>query len=108
MLGEEAELVHQEYVNNIGSTTLVRYNQELGNKSFADTKATYAGQSGLQLSQNCLLDQEIWDADAIRRRQDYVIDLIIGHILDIPSCLSRASNWGRLTVVPPNLTPGRH
>lgn len=96
MLGEEPESVHQEYVNNVGNITLIRHNQELGNKSFGEKKVTYAGQSGLQVTQNRVLDREIWNAEAIRRRQDYVIDLIVEHILDIPSRFKHASNWSQI------------
>lgn len=95
MLGEDPESVHQEYVNNIGNITLIRHNQELGNKAFKEKKETYAGQSGLQVTQNRVLDREVWDADAIRRRQDYVIDLITEHILEIPARFKRASNWSQ-------------
>lgn len=96
MLGEDHESVHQEYVNNVGNITLIRHNQELGNKSFEDKKNTYAGQSGLQIAQNRVLDREVWDAAAIKRRQDYVIDLIIDEILEIPSRFRHASNWSQI------------
>lgn len=33
-LGPDYEAVHQEYVNTIGNLTLIRHNQELGNKPF--------------------------------------------------------------------------
>ncbi|TFC01625.1 DUF262 domain-containing protein [Cryobacterium adonitolivorans] len=95
MLGEDPEAVHQEYVNNVGNITLIRHNQELGNKSFGDKKETYAGQSGLQVTQNRILDRDVWDAEAIRRRQDYIIDLITVHILEIPKRFRRASNWNQ-------------
>lgn len=96
MLGENADEVHQELVNNVGNITLIRHNQELGNKPFSDKKTTYAGQSGLQVTQNCVLDRENWDGEAIRRRQDYIIDLIVEHILQIPAPFKRASNWSQI------------
>lgn len=34
-LGPDYEAVHQEYVNTIGNLTLIRHNQELGNKPFS-------------------------------------------------------------------------
>jgi Protein of unknown function DUF262/Protein of unknown function (DUF1524) len=95
MLGEDSEAVHQELVNNIGNITLIRHNQELGNKSFGDKKETYSGQSGLQVTQNRVLDREIWDAESIRKRQDYLIELITQKILDIPASFKRASNWNQ-------------
>lgn len=95
MLGEDFEAVHQELVNNIGNITLIRHNQELGNKSFDDKKEIYSGQSGLQVTQNRVLDREAWNAESIRRRQDYLIDLITQKILDIPASFKRASNWNQ-------------
>lgn len=93
MLGEDYESIHQEFVNNIGNITLIRHNQELGNKAFADKKLTYSGQSGLQITQNRVLDRDNWDVEAIRRRQEYVIDLIIQNILHVPENFKHASNW---------------
>lgn len=95
MLGDEADSVHQEFVNNVGNITLIRHNQELGNKSFGDKKVTYAGSSGLQVTQNKVLDQDNWDADSIRRRQDYIVNLIIEHILEVPAELKHSSNWNQ-------------
>lgn len=95
MLGEDSESVHQEFVNNIGNITLIRHNQELGNKSFSEKKETYSGQSGLQITQNRVLDREIWDAESIKRRQDYLIELITQEILSIPASFKRASNWNQ-------------
>ncbi|GAA3665247.1 DUF262 and DUF1524 domain-containing protein [Arthrobacter ginkgonis] len=95
MLGEDSESVHQEFVNNIGNITLIRHNQELGNKSFSDKKETYSGQSGLQVTQNRILDREIWDAESIRRRQDYLIELITQKILGVPASFKHASNWNQ-------------
>ncbi len=95
MLGVDFEAVHQELVNNIGNITLIRHNQELGNKPFGDKKETYSGQSGLQVTQNRVLDREIWDDESIRRRQDYLINLITQKILAIPPSFKRASNWNQ-------------
>lgn len=94
-LGEDAENVHQEYVNNVGNITLIRHNQELGNKGFAEKRQTYSGQSGLQITQNRVLDREVWDASSIQRRQDYLIHLFTQQILEIPGRFKRASNWSQ-------------
>lgn len=98
MLGADFETVHQELVNNIGNITLIRHNQELGNKPFADKKETYSGQSGLQVTQNRVIDMESWDAASIKRRQDYLIDLITQEILEIPAKFKRVSNWNQSEV----------
>ena len=37
-LGDDYESVHQELINTIGNLTLIRHNQELGNKPFSYKK----------------------------------------------------------------------
>lgn len=95
MLGDDSESVHQEYVNNVGNITLIRHNQELGNKSFGEKKATYSGQSGLQVTQNRVIDRDTWDVEAIRIRRDYLINLITQSLLEVPTSFKRASNWNQ-------------
>lgn len=94
-LGPEAEFVHQELVNNVGNLTLIRHNQELGNKEFAVKQEIYAGQSGLQISQNRILDRKVWDEKSIRRRQDYLIDIFVEQILVVSSKFKKGSNWSQ-------------
>jgi hypothetical protein len=92
-LGDSAIDDHQELVHNVGNLTLIRHNQELGNKPFADKKEVYKSNSGLQVTQNMILDREKWDADAIRRRAEYIIQILIDKVLSIPSQLAHSSNW---------------
>ena len=92
-LGDSAEEVHQELVNNIGNITLIRHNQELGNKPFSEKKVVYSGQSGLQVTQNHVLECDVWDAGAIESRQRYLVELLIADVLGIPKSFSHASNW---------------
>lgn len=92
-LGESADADHQEFVNSIGNVTLIRHNQELGNKAFAEKKLLYAGKSGLQVAQNYVLDREAWDVEAIVRRKKYLIDLLVNQVLAISSGFKFASNW---------------
>lgn len=93
VLGESADSIHQELVNNIGNITLIRHNQELGNKAFDQKKAIYAGHSGLQVTQNMVLDQDEWNAAAIGRRRDYLIEVVTEQILALPESLKYSSNW---------------
>lgn len=92
-LGEFAEKDHQEFVNNIGNITLIRHNQELGNKPFNEKKKLYSDRSGLQIAQNYVLDRQNWDVSAILRRQDYLINFLIDHVLVVPHGFKNASNW---------------
>jgi hypothetical protein len=95
VLGDKAEAVHQEFVNNVGNITLIRHNQELGNKAFPEKKVTYEGLSGLQVTQNMVLDRDEWNEKTIKRRQDYLIDLFTQHLLEIPEKFKRGSNWSQ-------------
>lgn len=92
-LGEDANEVHQEYLNNLGNVTLIRHNQELGNQPFSRKKLVYAGRSGLQVAQNHVIGHESWDAAAIRDRRDYLIGLISENVLGLPDSFKRANNW---------------
>lgn len=94
-LGENAEQLHQELVQTPGNITLIRHNQELGNKPFEAKKLTYAGKSGLQVTQNYITDCEKWDADAIRRRGNYLSEILLSRILPLPAGRKLASNWAQ-------------
>lgn len=98
-LGPDAEQVHQELVNNIGNITLIRHNQELSNKAFAEKKTLYAGKSGLQITQNHVIGKEAWDGDTIRERRDYVIALFLQRVLTVPDSLRKTSNWNQSSTV---------
>ncbi len=92
-LGESAITTHQELVNNIGNITLIRHNQELGNKSFAEKKIVYQSNSGLQVAQNHIVDHGLWGKAAIRERQQYLVEIITNHVLAIPANFKQGSNW---------------
>ena len=94
-LGERAESIHDEFLNNIGNITLIRHNQELGNKAFELKKKVYESHSGLQVSQNMICKLEKWDAQAIQSRADYLIDLILQSVMEIPLGLRDSSNWNQ-------------
>jgi hypothetical protein len=94
-LGGDPEAQHQELVNNIGNITLIRHNQELGNKSFREKKVLYAGQSGLQVTQNRVLDREVWGADSIVGRRDYLVELLVENVIQVPGKFKQGSNWSQ-------------
>ncbi len=93
MLGSKSESIHQELINNIGNITLIRHNQELGNKSFGMKKMTYEGKSGLQVAQNEILSMASWNEQAILSRQTYLVELMSKHLLEVPLEFQHASNW---------------
>ena len=94
-LGENAESIHQELLHTPGNLTLIRHNQELGNQSFKLKKVTYSGKSGLQVTQNYVIDSEKWDKDAIQRRGEYLSEIILENLLPIPPARKLASNWAQ-------------
>ena len=96
MLGENFQEHYKTFVHNIGNIALIRHNPELGNKTFEEKKELYADKSGLQVTQNYVLDSEVWNATAIIRRQKYLIDLLLNTVVGIPQDFRFNSNWGRI------------
>ncbi len=94
-LGENAEAIHQELLHTPGNLSLIRHNQELGNKSFGFKKSVYTGKSGLQVTQNLVIDCQTWDSEAIRRRGSYLSNIILQNILTLPTSRKQASNWSQ-------------
>ena len=92
-LGEGYSEVHQELVNNIGNLTFLRHNQELGNSSFTIKKEVYSSSSGLQVTQNEIVNRSTWDENAIHLRAEYLTGLIVHDIFDIPLSMQTTSNW---------------
>jgi len=96
-LGDEAEEDHQELLHNLGNITLIRHNQELGNSAFAEKKATYRGKSGLQVSMNSIIEVEVWNAESITNRRDYLINLFLRSVLAVSPSFKHGSNWKQET-----------
>lgn len=100
-LGSDYEAAHMEHVNSIGNITLIRHNQELGNKPFKEKRAIYLSNSGLQVTQNMICTGSpksedailVWGPTQISDRAEYVINLLVDHVLGIPTQLQDTSNW---------------
>lgn len=93
VLGDNWEAVHQELVGTIGNLTLIRHNQELGNKKFSDKKQTYEGEEGLQIARKEITNHDVWDAGAIRDRTKWLIDYILKKVLAIPDSMRMVNNF---------------
>ena len=65
-LGEDHPQVHSIWLHTVGNLTLTGYNQELGNKSFAEKKAIYA-ESHFELNRY-FAEAESWSVEEIRNR----------------------------------------
>lgn len=94
-LGGQAEAVHQELLHTPGNLTLIRHNQELGNKSFKSKKAIYSGHSGLQVAQNRVIECDSWNEEAIRGRGEYLSQIIREEVLPLPHSIRHSNNWAQ-------------
>ena len=92
-LGEDFETVHQELLNTIGNLTLIRHNQELGNKPFSEKKKVYEDKAGLQIARTQITDRQRWDAAAIRERGKWITDFLLREVLAIPDEMRRVNNF---------------
>ena len=92
-LGDDYETIHQEYVNTIGNLTLIRHNQELGNKPFAEKKKLYEEKAGLQIAKTEIINQEHWNEDTIKARTKWITEYLLQEVLTIPDNMRRVNNF---------------
>lgn len=92
-LGSDYETIHQEYVHTIGNLTLIRHNQELGNKSFSDKKDVYENSAGLQIAKTGITNKDHWGKDTIRARAKWIIGFLLKDVLPIPDGMRRTNNF---------------
>ena len=92
-LGDNYEAIHQEYVHNIGNLTLIRHNQELGQKPFEDKKKIYTENAGLQIARTKITDQSEWNEKSIKRRSRWMIKFLLEEVMPIPDHMRRVNNF---------------
>ncbi len=92
-LGEDYEALHQAYVNTLGNLTLIRHNQQLGNKSFTEKQQVYKNNSGLQIAKTMITDSEIWNEESINKREKWLADVIMLKVFPIPESMRRTNNF---------------
>ena len=92
-LGPDYENIHQELVNTIGNLTLIRHNQELGNKSFAEKKNIYEHNAGLQIARSEITNQGTWNQATIQHRTQWIIHYLLQNVLPIPDTMRKANNF---------------
>jgi len=92
-LGNDSESVHQELVHNIGNLTLIRHNQELGQKAFNEKKKIYTNNAGLQIAKNEIINQDHWNADTIKKREKWITNYLLSDVLPIPDNMRRVNNF---------------
>ena len=92
-LGPNFRDIHQEYVNTIGNLTLIRHNQELGNKPFTEKKKIYENKAGLQIARTEITNHDKWDETAIKERSKWIINYLLTKIISIPESMRRTNNF---------------
>lgn len=92
-LGDDCEAMHQELVNTIGNLTLIRHNQELGQKLFEEKKETYEGKAGLQIAKTEIVDKSIWNGQTIQSRTRWLIKYLLDNVLAIPESMRITNNF---------------
>lgn len=92
-LGPDYEAVHQEYVNTIGNLTLIRHNQELGNKPFSTKKQVYENNAGLQIARTDITNRKKWNKASITNRAKWIINYLLTEVIPIPEEMRRTNNY---------------
>lgn len=92
-LGEDYEAIHQELVDTIGNLTLIRHNQELGNKSFREKRKVYEEKAGLQIAKTEIINHQIWNDKSINQRADWIIAYLLNDVLPIPDNMRKTNNF---------------
>lgn len=95
MIGNENERVYQEYVHTIGNLTLIRHNQELGNKSFDEKKQVYINNAGLQIAKTHIVDCSKWTEEEIVSRRNWIIDYVLNEIIPLPREMKTKNNFAK-------------
>lgn len=92
-LGEDYEAIHQELVDTIGNLTLIRHNQELGNKSFSEKRKVYEEKAGLQIAKTEVINHQVWNDKSINQRADWIIAYLLNDVLPIPDNMRKTNNF---------------
>lgn len=92
-LGEDYEVVHQELVDTIGNLTLIRHNQELGNKPFIEKRKVYEEKAGLQIAKTEIINHQTWNSKSINQRADWIIAYLLNDVLPIPDSMRKTNNF---------------
>lgn len=92
-LGEDYEDIHQSLLNTIGNLTLIRHNQELGNKSFSEKKDIYENRAGIQIAKTEIIKYEHWNRETIEKRSKWIINYLLQEVLPIPADMRKTNNF---------------
>ena len=88
-----ADELHQQYVHNLGNLTLIRHNQELGQKTFENKKEIYNNKAGLQIAKTMITSKDKWDINAIIERKGWLTKVLLYDVLPIPNERRKSNNF---------------
>lgn len=89
-LGENFEVIHKNYLHNIGNLILTEFNSEIGNKSFEEKKSKLVTSSlNYRLD---IINREIWNEQSIKEHQSNMINWFI-ETFPIPDEYKDRDNW---------------
>lgn len=94
-LGEDYNSVREELENTIGNLTLIHNKTELNNRTFAEKKKFYTERDDLLIAQSWIVDQDVWNEDAIRRRTALVTEYLLKTVLPIPDRMRTTNNFSQ-------------
>lgn len=92
-LGPDAKEIHAKYVHRLGNITLIRHNQEVGNKPFSEKKLVYSENEGLQISKTMITNNTTWSIDAIEKRTEWLINELLNKVMPIPEDRKKVNNF---------------
>lgn len=92
MLGPEELRRHSQNVHLIGNLTLIRHNQELGQKSFEEKRAVYVNNAGLQIAKSKITDCDNWTSKEIHARTEWLISCLLQRVLPAPEMESEGDS----------------
>jgi len=93
VLGDDSNTTHQELVNTVGNLTLIRHNQELGNKAFSVKKKVYEENAGLQIARTEITNRDVWDGNSIRERTEWITGVLVSKVFPIPDQMRKINNF---------------
>jgi len=89
-LGANWEEVHKKYLHNIGNLILTEFNEEMGNKSFAEKKKRLmASNLSYRLS---IINEDTWNEESIIRHRDRMIKWFL-ETFPLPDEYKHNNNW---------------
>lgn len=73
------EHTYNKYVNKLGNQSIIRHNQEAGNRSFAEKKEIYKKykKSEPNVSTQMVIDKDHWSPEEINARTEFLIEEIM-------------------------------